>query len=1389
MMNREFKYLNRNNINYSTLDTHHKSVNLLEQKITQLDASFTNLSDNIDSHLKINVESFQLTSIIEVTNNIKDAYIKLNNCVKYIMNNMININYSNINEYFTRFFKYQINSEIKINIFEMLFDNTTQLKSITSLFTENLENLQIIDIINTIEYYNENKNNLSDNLSSFIFQSDNYMNVCLIFKIYNIINPLMLIVTFKNNDTLNIDNYLSDKFRVYSENIANSFKNMLLMPSELNELNDILPYTNIDDSFSATLFEFSSNISDYDKLTVLESLKTPFWNGKLIKDCNINELKLNIFNTISDIFYGFTVTSSINFINPDDISFITYYLGNSFYYCCAKLCMFKDKLCILLNNINITSFFLPSFEIDGDINIAGNISINNYKENILNIDTNRNTTEISGKIGINKKSYEISGLLDIDNISVDEIINLFDNLTNTLLNSYDIISIILQNKIYDNDVLNDDVINRYMYNNKFDIFYRSNELGIIRAFLPGGTLFDYKNQCQSFEFDLYTDETENLFYSATLFSLQDIKIHFNDTPITFKNDIFLNRIKNMYIETSNLLEEFKNNFETDNIMSFMELIKDDNGEWYIASIRGFLKYKFPDETKYIKMICIMTLYNVSDIITSHSNSNTFINIINYYSKIHYFLNYASILLKNQEVFDNVFDGNMLFLTNKILNNSHFSSRIGLLEESYLYSFTNEEINQKCLFNEKYVQFNGKYSNELWNGDILIDDINKQIYKTNKQLFNNRLNGIFPLNYSVNSLRKTCFKLLFQMNGKTYSLNSEININTLLSPSIISKGDNLISGEFYVSNPNGESVFKVNNIDKCVYNAYNVGIGIDNPGSILEINDTSIQDVINQIVDTSTTIYNMNSLVNLLLNNNESQYINIISENQTEEALNNNYLIYKINTSSMLAKDITIIYDSQEAYLNGNTINEAKDLYPNYLSQLNIIEGIYQEILDYNMIYDNILIIKVVQYIVNISQIIIRCFNKNGNIYFLVNVISNIQNYNIKYNTNKNILSFYENQFFMTSYVNNLQRRINNIEQVYNLNEGLNLINIYNNENTTYVIKVNKETLDFYISDLNIDTLEQYNTTNFIDITYDKRPKYLNLLNSINIYYDLENIIAGNFFILTYEDSIKDYSSLGLCIDIDDSNFTLLICEKAIQDIIQCSLFTKGDTQLNGDLLIQNKNTKENYVSIDPEQSFVGIGTDTRTINYSQVIYDTNVTIDPNDLYSKHNVHIYNEAYPVMVSNRVQENINDTIDPSNINTRYFGTNSALTVKRTSNLYNFSEINNYSEQLDESVNETDNITHFRYGTDIAFEVCDKNNHTIELGDVQMTIDKMDSSGNLKAGFGVQVVDPGTDFTSSRRNIMYVDNDGSLFINKIILKGKELAVDENDNLTWGGKIVNLS
>ena len=281
--------------------------------------------------------------------------------------------------------------------------------------------------------------------------------------------------------------------------------------------------------------------------------------------------------------------------------------------------------------------------------------------------------------------------------------------------------------------------------------------------------------------------------------------------------------------------------------------------------------------------------------------------------------------------------------------------------------------------------------------------------------------------------------------------------------------------------------------------------------------------------------------------------------------------------------------------------------------------------------------------------------------------------------------------------------------------------------------------------------------------------------------------VGNRNVITYEDLYFDYCTGIQCTEISISGniITLLCIEMRIQDIIKPSLSVEGDAKITGDLMVTNKSTGENYVSIDPDNKYIGIGTDERFINYQDIECTT-----CNNIYtSQHNVYIKHDQYPVMVCERIRENTIEEDPDLNSFASYTG----MMVKRKSELYDFKTIHENATKLHERVINTnrpdDTVTHMRYGPDISFEVCDKTNRSVELGQVQMSIDSVDpDTGYLKCGFGVAINDfkEGAAFVDVRRQLMYVDNDSQLFVQKINLGGKVLEIDGSGNLLFNGKKV---
>ena len=247
------------------------------------------------------------------------------------------------------------------------------------------------------------------------------------------------------------------------------------------------------------------------------------------------------------------------------------------------------------------------------------------------------------------------------------------------------------------------------------------------------------------------------------------------------------------------------------------------------------------------------------------------------------------------------------------------------------------------------------------------------------------------------------------------------------------------------------------------------------------------------------------------------------------------------------------------------------------------------------------------------------------------------------------------------------------------------------------------------------------------------------------------------------------------------------------DYIGNTVNIHGDVLMEGGLSLVNTYNNKPHVTINPFNKYVSVNTNERFINYAD-LYTTTASI----YNTPHNLIVSNDKYPNAVFDRIQES---QASVTSGDYTYFGSYSGATIRRTSNLFlydasfmNFVGLNNRISGNSNvpSLMTTDNWTTYKhYGPDVSFEVKDCSGTTTELGQLKMVIDKIDTNGNIQAGFGVQVVDAnmgGSSIDKNMKNLLYVNNDKRLFINDIVLGKKLLTVDASYNLVWNNKTILL-
>jgi hypothetical protein len=291
----------------------------------------------------------------------------------------------------------------------------------------------------------------------------------------------------------------------------------------------------------------------------------------------------------------------------------------------------------------------------------------------------------------------------------------------------------------------------------------------------------------------------------------------------------------------------------------------------------------------------------------------------------------------------------------------------------------------------------------------------------------------------------------------------------------------------------------------------------------------------------------------------------------------------------------------------------------------------------------------------------------------------------------------------------------------------------------------------------------------------------------------KNDSNSSFGIVNARDNNNDYMALYYkYTDANDSTKLHTFYLDMTNKLFVSSVSLNGDMSITGKLeLFRNNYKEEKFITIDPGNSYLGINTNDRFLNY-ELEYQTTSSI----YNSKQHVVAFSDSYPNVAFERQSETKEDSNDPDYSR---FGSYSSSTMVRVSKLWDYDEIMKRVDLLNGSniMNEhIQNVTykesefkwqfHRTYGPDISFEIKDKSDVNVELGQLKMVIDKREDK-TIHAGFGVQVVDTtlSTGFEGSLKNILYVNNDSQLFVEGVWLGGKLFHMKEG-KLMWGDNII---
>lgn len=1111
------------------------------------------------------------------------------------------------------------------------------------------------------------------------------------------------------------------------------------------------------ESDNRTVYQYGA-VAKFNTLKVISSAEYPSWGGKLISDCYIPGSNINMPNIISQI--NTELNSNYTGMQAGEIVMVQYAVGDEYYTGVIKMLELDGYgLCYKIAQININDIISDAASLNGDVSVHGNLNVLRYdNEPIITTDNVRRTTTFHDKVGINQHAYEVDALLDIDNLTKQEILELFTRSAPDAANSSDIMNIIRTNT--------------------------TTVSAIPGLFGNGQPLFDYKDQCS-----VFTSKLDYIITKSDITGIRDFDIN------TWSAGTFA-RIQQSVKEVKQMSSEYAAANDNSFMFTFVELFSNINLSWFFTTIKAIIRSNV--------LIFVLTKIDVTHMMIDPSYAGILTSIVDYISRINRNLNYNVLLVKNAAFYTGSNPANafkMSDFTQGKQNNPFFSRGFDLLPESYLF-FYETSANKTYKYHGAHNEWSGVSGYDCWlsslNAGVVLEDITKQ----QLMKYNGLQNGNFCVNYVWAGFQKIAFVHRTIIGGKEYIIGSGVNIISILNKSLKVRGETKLTGDFIVDDAHDNVIFKVDNVNKTISNAYNVGIGLTTPQAMLDIKDTSVQDVIDEFAVRTGQL----KLMNPILDEMRLSGFNDVTRNTNlyklvQDPTYKQYtVVYKINTATLHAEDVKVVY--HQLHTEWNQRNLAAILADaNEIANSSLIQNtitFLQATLEVEMIFDGNYFTRIFDHPVYGATNVGHAIVKSGTNIYIYTHNTSLLNFNIRHTLSKSVTKLFETRECTTRARANVWRNVKSVTPVINLQEGLNALNSLMRRNSDIkkpIYKVEFDVTDpvnpakIYVTDVpSFDiTVLPNNGPALSTKPNDIIQKFIHLINATMKAYG-GGFKLGHLLSVVYEDNRNDYMAVSRCYGVAGNIVTLFVPEFSLQDVLKSALSVVGDAKVIGDLMISD--ATENFVSIDPVQKFVGINTDDRIINYPDRKYTTTTNADDpliGKYDAKYHVHVKGKTYPVMVSERIQEVSSQT-------PQYFGTCSGFTVKRTSELYDFTQIvTNANTQNSLEVPLSDNVTKVKYGPDVSFEVCDKTNRTVELGNVQMTIDQTETKNGttyLKGGFGVQVIDPPatTSAMSTNRNIMYVDNSGTLFINKINLGGKELSVDASGVLKWGGKTVHV-
>jgi len=810
-----------------------------------------------------------------------------------------------------------------------------------------------------------------------------------------------------------------------------------------------------------------------------------------------------------------------------------------------------------------------------------------------------------------------------------------------------------------------------------------------------------------------------------------------------------------------------------------------------------------------------------------SYKETFGDIINALYSANSLVNYACVLFKADRttpVYEQMIADNL------------FPHKFG---SPNAYIVVDNITDRKVVFDEKYTARNGQDANTIYmqGTDTRLSEVYSVIDARYKETYGSiKYDYNFVVDYKWNDAWNIMVMRYITIANIDYRISCILQASDLISSSMIIHGETILKGDLTVKTEDDRTIFQIDSINKNISNMYKVGIGIQNPSCLLDINDTTYMDVIALANIESAHLRALNQIVSAIKGTaSESRLaaetivksINYaVKEGHDDLGLNDDsyFYCYQVNTTSMRVEDITVVYHGYYPVWNGLTYSQIQSQSITMRGLVsNTISPTLQNVLDTTLLYDGSIFVTEHNFVSGKKRSLHRAFIYRNALY-IIGIGINIQQYNILTNISDKINSFFSvsnAHIAIMNYSNYLNHNPSTVTPNYNLQKVESTLRVIKEQyptltsqvdifyyadattadaNTILTHSYNGRTSAEYIgSEYNINyNISQTGTIlkNVADKTTLQR--YSTFLTSLRDIYTYA-LHDGAYGAIPFNDGFNYYCSMFI-VKVRDSDIYnaagMLTYRKGVyiysyflkyNDYIGQTLKIHGDSEFGGGVTLMNTNTSLPYIVADPYNKYLGINTNERFAKYGNIY---NTLVSTSTYNSPYQMLVQNTRYPNAVFDRIAE---DATSVAANDYRYFGSYSGATIKRSSNLYSINEMwantrKNNQNSLIDGLN-WENYKH--YGSDISFEIKDNTGTTTEIGQLKLVIDQIDEHNNIHAGFGVQVIDnrlPGNSVEEKTKNLMYVNNNKQLFVEGVMLGGKLFHVDDDGILKYDGLVVML-